>query len=832
MKIRIPVCADSKPIVVRIPMDLLEVQEAPKIDLIHALNVKMNFLLNSIYGILTNDLKEQEKRRRIIGLYGHETQELCKLIGLFVLSSNLEPLDHLESMIYRIERYNREAEELADRLVYRCNDLKMEASSGYDVERAIDTLLRGKIDLSSSTEQMYMALAGKKSERKEFPKIQQMMIMQIHRAELWKSAEVTYSIEEDRLVLDSYGYRTTLLLCSSIEDPKWHILSIIPMEHEGRSIPAKYIKGENLLKEIVALTKYAKCTVEVEEAYKMVKAAAERKIFEIEVTGDSKRFKCSILTLFKMEVSTEKDWNGASVWCKFYMHTGEVKLFKKDILSRVTEEITRELQEKISCKATFSLEKGLLYMEHPYSSLRDLQRECKIDQKKETVKRAPGVIIKEKHPILLGAQTIHANVFIIGEEKTWIAVYMDSSSFRVFYGSLLFPGALPTATEIPVAWKDRKTVRKIDSNIDCMSNDLRNSKTRETRSTIGDRDARSKEKYSLLRISTCLDHNSLYERIIEYPCVFMEVLGLCKILHNFPNLEGIIIIDENISFIADQNIEITLEFTKNESFSLKKVCSPYVAVSSKIKREELKNLLWVSVFLQCIQKKESVFSKKINEFTISGKAIFPCREKSGIMLKRENLYFSIGYSEFGVECAAENYLISSWVFSIIKNRSVNGFLSLINNYEILLFPGLISTLPTHNLLGGSFPGKGAFIYTVAKEISISWTKDADFWIKDFLKDLPVAPTEERKASLPKSSLRDFLSQVSALLLSERASQLKNGFTIFTEDGSFFYSVEHCENKLICTKEEEGLSIDVNGIISNSPDPESVLLRRKAIIIPK
>ncbi|KAI5184569.1 hypothetical protein NEHOM01_0244 [Nematocida homosporus] len=793
MKVRLSLSDSTKHLIVRFPKSVLEIDESPKICLSKLIRSKIQFILNSIYSILSSDTKEQEKRRKIIRLYMRESNELVKLLAATLAAKYFAPIGMLESKTFRVQKYNTEQEQLADQLVYKCNELRMQVSSSYDIERAIDVLGRGLTDFPSSVETLSESLVRPTPPVQSFSRIEQMLKMHAQRAGIWKSAEVSYTVKDGQLILESYGFCTTLILHADAESPQWHILSITSLEHEGRTISPKAIRGSNLLKEVLGVTKYAKVVLEAESMFKTLKEIAEKRVFEIEVTGTTKEFQASIFGMFKVQVSIKKNWNGPTLMAIF-RHLSEEKLFKDKILERVVSEINQHLKKEYSPNMVFSLSRGLFCGEHPIASFKELQNENFLDRNRPKAWQVPGTLCKEKVSIMVDGSALQTNLFLKDSSNDFLALLWDTpqQTLRLFYGTD-HHNQLPTATELPI-------------------------NPSETASFYLETKQQTKTQIDL---------------ITQRPRQLLTLIGAYQTILSLKHTKVKIALDTSLHLILNNLVSIQIE-GKDSDKNITEIIGPKVCIKDRMNKKEAIALFWITVLLQGMISNQQIFlAEQYRSIIVSGSINHPKHTgENELVFLKEQTHFALHYVRGSLRCSSDHPIITAWVHSILSSQAAEGFLHLFYYQNVLTFPRLISTIPVHGLLGGSLKHtcQTALIYEIGETINLFWTGGSNQALASAFYDLDKLSATETSCSFSRKHLHLFLERISLLLSQERLTRFGEIFTVETEKEQALFRLSYRDG-LICTKAEGNAPDHIRTIMERDPDPEKTLFDQGIFIYP-
>ncbi|OAG29220.1 hypothetical protein NEDG_01293 [Nematocida displodere] len=804
MKVRIPLVSTKDSLILHLPKTALSINECPKTSLSLMIRQKMKFLLNSIYGILTSDTKEQEKRRRIIRLYTNESNELIKMLTLSLSSKYIPKLELLETKTFRLQKYNTDQEQLADELVYKCGELKMQTSSSFDVSRALDVFFRQEVDFPSEALVLAKTFAPAPSTQTAFVRIEQLLRLHIQKSGIWKSQDISFTFDEGRLILRSYGFKSTLFLHASIDEPQWHLVSIEPIEYDAKPISPKVIRGGNMLKELVEATKYVKVLLEIEEIFKTLKEAAEKKTFEISISGTSKEFVVTMLGIIKLEVGINKNWNGPSIFCLFH-HQNKTQVFKEEILSHVFSEIDALIQKTYSPHASFTAEKGLFYRGGTFSTLRDLNREI-TQARVETHTHTPGVIIKEKANVLVQEKVVQTNILIRDASNDYLALAWGEGHFaapRVFFGK--WSGTTPHAQELHVLLPSASAAPRTLSGA----------------------------VFGLGGISTTHSPKHLIQMLTERPRQMLSLISAYKAIWMVKGIEGMISLDKNIELIVCKALSVTIEGKDNEK-NLTEIIGPKINVKDKLCKEEIQRIVWTGVVvLGILSKHMLVLPKRYKQMILSGSINHPKNStENEMVLLEDKVQLVLAYTKGAIHCTSEHLLVSAWANAALRSTTILGFSQIFELQNVLLMPRLISTVRVNGILGGSLAKTCgiAVVYTVTDTIELRWTGRSQAFGGVF-SDIDQLRESSNALVFPLSALSLFLERIGGLFERERVALFGETFRVENEKTVYKFRLAHTTT-LECTTLEGGkLADEIKQIIETSPDPEKDLLDRHLFLYP-
>ncbi|KAI5189990.1 hypothetical protein NECID01_0785 [Nematocida sp. AWRm77] len=793
MRVRIPLHLSANALVVRLPLCKPSTEDAPKTSLSSLVQNRMKYLLNAIYGILSSDLKEQEKRRRIIRLYAKESSELTTVLGLCVSAKYLKDISSLESKTFSLQRYNTEQESLADQLVYKWNELRMEASSSYSVGTAIDVLFRKTTNFPAAVPALAKALQMTKKQAPDFSRIEQILRMHVQKAGLWKEKDVSVGFKDGTVVVESFGFRSVLVLVPAPDGLRWHLLQISPLQSGGKGITPRMIKGENLLKEVVSVTKYTATVLEIEEIYKTLKDKSDKKLFDISLTGTSRAFKATLFGLYRVEARIKKSWNGPSLYCVLE-HMHEAVVFKENVAESLSAHIDLCLKKEYDVHVSFSVGRGLMYKEVPVVYLRELQKEYLQEQTAHKALQIPGLMLQENANIWVQESVLQVNLYIKEPSGVYLGLLWNASqtSVRVFYG-VHGMEEIPPGEEIPV-------------------------------NTEG-----------VLFIETKHTPRQIIKMILAHAGIVLVYLGTQRDLRQFKHVQSRLSLEKEPEFMVCSTISVKCE-EKQPGVYLTEILGPMLALKTKMDGAEVQRNLWIAVLVLGIighvqVKVPELFSSVIISGSVNR---YPKQKTDGeISLQYKTLQMTFTYLCKHLQCGAPSPLVHAWVNSAVASKSLARLENTFCQEELLQHSGLISTIPVQGVLGGSLAltCRTSIIYRCGAEIELYWTGGKNGAVDRAFSTLKKIKEGPGSMSFRKEDLEPFLAIINDLLSQERIAVLGRKFAV-SRNGKAMGTYRLVYNEgLVCTK-VEGRSIeDVITLIEKSPDVEKDLASLGYSILP-
>lgn len=799
MKVTIPLPSRSSPCIVSLPRSILEIEECRKIDISVILQKRLKYLLNSIYGILIGDTKEPEKRRKLIRLYTKERGELIRILALTICAKHLLHMQELESYAFRLRKYNIEQEQLADSLVYKCNRLKVRASSSYDIDRAVNVLFRKKAEFPSSVLEMAQSLSGKIEKKTDFSRVEQMIVIYIQRSGIWQNKNVKHTVKEGMLILDSFGFRSTLAPLPGVDGLHWYIISIVSTEYEGKSISAKCIKGNNPLKEIIHATKYVKTLLDAEELFRTIKEIADKGMFEIEILGRSKEFTCTILGIYKVEVKITKNWNGPSLVCTFQC-TGTRKVCKENILVFISEEINRHIKKSYGEQSAFFFERGLVYDDHAVRSIREMQKEHQLAVIQKKAISVENLLVKENFSILFQGVIHYSNIFFRDSSGEFVALLWSSmqSTVKIFYG-MHRHGSIPLSKMLPVNSEDSNCLFSVHTDI------------------------------SAKKIIEIFKYNA--KHLLVLIAAARSIWEMRK--------KAIIYITDCIRLVCGA-VEIKIEQQRDKR-EIVKIRSPVINLCQKMQKTQAVDIFWFAVLVDEITNGKHYFlPSEYANVKISGRIDKSFEENDlnnglsatdTIILQKDMISIEVICMDGSIICKSKMPLLREWTNSAIRSHSLYGLISIYSNYNILASKRLLSTVSVHGTLGGCLEKtcQTSIVYTVGRYINVFWIKKS-YRIIEAFSAIPKMKETETEIVLDIEYLSVFLEIIENLLSKERFAWLGNEIIIRDKEKEARYSIT-CNRRLVCTQTHgDKIFPTVPSIIESEVDIERSLLEQDLYMI--
>ncbi|KAI5160625.1 hypothetical protein NEAUS03_1270 [Nematocida ausubeli] len=776
MKVRVKLSPKRESLNVRLSTIILNQREPKTTSINEIILNKMKYLLNLIYLINIEDVKEQEKRRQLIRLYIKETNEIIKIVTILLAVKHSHRINSLERKILRLQKYNTEQEELADKLVYLCNDLKMQVSSSFDVSRAFSVLLTGKSDFSTEIIRMAETLSKenevnpeensllsvKDEDIENYRRLDQVLILNVKRSGIWNDENVSYTVKNGVLELFSYGFRSTLILIMANNSYTWQVLSIKHSD-DTKNIPIKGITFNNTIKEIVHMTKYTDSVIKIEEIFKILKNRAESKIFDMEITGTTKSFTATILGIFKISFTVGSSWDGPAI-ISHAAYKGTRKLLRDDFIERSFSLLNDHLKESISEHARISFEKGLFYKDKPIFTLRDLQKEA---QQETGIYRihVPGVIIKEKTNIIYAGSALQLNIYMRMNSHVFVGLHWsaDKKMARIFYG-LHQSGTLQTGTELPIRYTNPVgSSADIEKTLDKDKNEQKNNNLKNN----GNFHIESipEDSAGSFILETPGSSSNLINRILQTPQqILLAVSAFYTAQKNKFTAPFRVILKETGIFVIFAEISVYLGAVEGNCINMK-ILSPRVNIQDCLSLDIFLQIIWLAIVAQVPGK-----------ISVHGKL-----HEDGSLTLHDNISLTVTYSNRNLVASSSNSVASAWADSVIREHSRTACISFFANHKILLFPGLVTTLPLHGTLGGSLHKtcKTSILYKVGQKIEVFWgTRSSE--INESMEDIPKISQTEKSAVFQLEHLEKVLTAISKLLSMERLQVLGSSVRIQTE----------------------------------------------------
>ncbi|KAI5180680.1 hypothetical protein NEOKW01_0964 [Nematocida sp. AWRm80] len=862
MKVRIPLEPRST-LILRIPMDHSREESMTKVSLKEILQGRIATIAETLYEILSGDMKEQEKRRKLVNMYMQGSNELTRMICLVLYAKYFKYISQAETKMHQTQEYIQKQESLADRLVYKCEELKTGVSSAYDVKRAIDVLLRRSVDFPSAILDQAKCLNTRTHTPTEYPRLNQLIKIHIAKSGIWKNDQVNYTVQNGKLILETYGFKSTLILGNTLKDPQWKILSIEPLLYEGKNISPKIINSSNILKEIVNITKYTNVVLEIEHIYKQLKQISDKNLFQIEILGDTKNYNCILLETYRAQIEIVSSWNGPVIQCT-YTHQGQSIIMKENILTEIFSETEKSLRRKYQLELSFTLEKGLLFRNIPLFSLKDLKKQI------ETIARVqytvPFATVLERVNVLNKAELIELSLIVKNTDNQFIGIQYNHSHshLRLFYG-VHQVHSTATALEIPI-----------------------NPSTQETK--------------QILTLVTEYKGVSLIERIIKYS---KEIIILVSIYRSIPLVHlgsSILTVSKSISLSVPETLTVSISTLYNYYSTISKsstildspkstlekilthnqyitsIKSSIINVTDLMYKEEIESLAWITMIISEIHlnkrsketgsQREFKLPKEYSTITIKDSIFYDCQidtnpnynlnrvsddsildknRESSITLYWNKSSCNVVYSGgIGWSITSDYYLLNSWITSSIISRRVQALQLSFAQSTILEYNGLISTIPVYGVFGGKLNRtyNTSILYRIQKTIEFRWKNTPRIDKEGRLNECPSYSFESAFESIPRLKevsngysidrkyLNEFLGVIKGLLSKERVSMLGNKIVIRSnkDKSTSVYGIEYLD-RIICTK-EEGLEVpQLEEILNRAPNLEGVLKDLELIILP-
>lgn len=828
MKLKIPLSAINEGLVIRISKRPLEKSIPKKTSLSSIIELKMQFLLNAIYAICIDDVKEQEKRRKLIRLYTKETNELVKILTLLLASKHGSEINRLESKILKLQQYNKEQEELADMLVYKCSDLKLEASSSYDISRAINVLLYGEDNFPTEIKSLAAALTTKETAPKEYDRIDKLLHLHVKKAGIWQNEDVSYTVKNGIVNLFSYGFKSTLTMIKKTEtEYAWHILSIKQTGDENRSISTKGIVFKNTIKEILDMTKYAYSVVQIEEIYRIFKNKAESKIFDLEISGTSKEFTVEVLGTYMVRISIVRDWNGPGIICR-ESHAGTSTIFKKDIAASIFTHIEKCLRTDFSPHVHISLERGLFYKDKPMHTLREIQKETEIEKASQKSFIA-GLILKNKVNAIHNGNIIQLNTVIRANENLFLGLHWDEqhTTVRMFYGVFQMRSLL-TAKEIPIIYilsgPKLHSPALSEDHVSSQGIGALHTNSPSTGGSGATRDTVYSRPGDIL-VETSYKPKTIINQIFEKASHILAIVSAHNELRMIKGGKTKVFIEKKIEGHILNSVAVKLEGAgKNKIHTT--IISSRVSVEGRMTPAEIEKIVWVAAVTEGMASNPNIaLPEALKKISITGQITSTPSSTSELMFSQNRMRFTLSYAKGSIICTSDHPLATAWARSVISAKSITGLAGIFLRQDVILTPRLISTLSIHNMLGGSLTKtcNSSIVYIINKCIEVYWMNQSEE-ISAAIQHIPKIKETQTHATISLDYTKVFLEAISVLLSNERIKQMGNTIRIWTnKTNSSVYRLEMHKNSLFC-KKVEGIGIkNAELILEISPDPEKDLL---------
>jgi len=819
MKVRLPLVPSKKPLIIKIPLSAVRIEETPTVSLSKLVQNRIQAILNGMYNVFHSDAKEQEKRRALVRLYTKESNELVKLATLALSSKYLKEIQRIESKVYRLTKYNVEQEQLADQLVYKEDALKLQATPSYDVERAIDVLFRRETNFPASVRELSKILSMRKPEETRFERIEQLLKLHLQKQGVWQQRGVKIKFENGTLVLESFGFRSTLILCGEIENPKWHVLSVEPEKYRGKTIPQGLIKGECVLKELLAITKYTSVVLELEEIYKVMKEKTENKLFEISIAGTSKEFTATILGVFKADLKIEKNWNGPTIFCAL-LQENTSKIFKDDVVRNISLEIEGYLKKEFGKHVSFSIGRGLVYKEAPMMNIRELQREQAQERAGQKMSYIPSMVTMEKTCILVGEKIVEAFFYTRGKDNEYICMAWDEQG----RDAQLSRGGSLSSSSSP-GGKEARSAPKRDPSPSLGGRGIRVYYGVHKTEAISSGHEIPVNRKDRLYIEAPSGGEEAVRAIQKKPKELLAAISAYRKIRAVPNIEAKITVGRGVDLLICGTISVKLERKEGERFYAE-ILGPKIDLKDVLSKKEVQKLVWVAVIFAGVVANSQVFlPHTLRHVITSGSVRYPKpRPENGVMFLKGRVQFSITYTKGRVLCRSEYLLVAAWVQSAIGTQSIRGLESVFALEEIVCYPRLVSTIPLHGVFGGSLAKthRTSILYRCDKYIELEWSNGHNAGIAEIFRPVKKIRETENMMVFEKSQMGYVLERISYLLSCERAAVFPGPFTVSNEKSAATYYLAHGES-LICKRMEGKQSEEVVKIMEKSPDPEIFLM---------
>ncbi|KAH9385621.1 uncharacterized protein NEMAJ01_0517 [Nematocida major] len=826
MKLKLSLRGIEKSLVIRLPRQILEEAAPSKVSLNKIIEDKMQFFLNAIYAICIDDIKEQEKRRKLIRLYTKEMNELIKILTLILSSKHGAKIDYLERKVLKLQKYNKEQEELADLLVYKCNDLKLEVPSSYDISRAVDVLLQGEVNFPAEVLRLSKALTKEDAQPTEFQRVDQLLGLHIQRSGIWRNKHVSYTVNRGVVELESYGFKSTLTMESG-RSQEWRILSVKDMEGDMKNVSMKGITLKNPLMDLVNMTKYAHIVLQIEEVYKLFKRKIESKIFDMEISGTSKEFTVDVLGAYKAQFGISSNWDGPILTCHL-KHGATSVLFKENVLENLFAHIDACLKNEYTENASISIEKGVLYKEKVLFTMRELHKEASQDRTARLI-AAPGVVMQERVNIMCEGDVINVNAVIRMDGNMFLGVMWNAqkTSVRLFYGvfqmcSILVGNEISISpffaeggAPSPGAEGARKSSPKKD--------------TSEETSPV----ASKRGKSPFVLIETTHTPEQLIQVILQKPIPILTLISSYSSIKDITGVRGKLHISDEIEMVLFDSVLIHLGDSKNHRIHCR-VISRQIHLEGDMLPQEIQKVVWLSVM--CIGAASSAhiflpeFHRKVQ---VSGKMCNIQQSSEEIALSKGLIEISLSFRNGQIFCTSAHPLVSVWAMSIINAKSRRGLCYLFFCQDVLVHPGLVSTLHIHNTLGGSLDKTcgTSIVYMLKENLEVRWEKPSKK-IADALQSIPKIKEDAAHAVMALEHLPAFLKIVSKLFSEERVAKMGNVVKIQGPAGCSVYRIEARGDGLVSSHVEGAHIKEARVILERGPDPYRLLLEQNLHVFPE
>ncbi|EIJ89120.1 uncharacterized protein NEPG_01668 [Nematocida parisii ERTm1] len=876
MKVKVQLSQKRESLTVQLSTAILNEREPKRININTIILNKMKYLLNLIYLITIEDVKEQERRRKIIRLYIKETNELIKIVTMLLSVKHGHHINNLERKVLRLHKYNTEQEELADKLVYLCNDLKLQASSSYDIPRAFKVLLSGRSDFPSEIIRLANELTKEKESRfgnagsnpmnersdksVDYTRLDQLLVLHIKRSGIWTDENVFYTVRNGVVELTSYGFKSTLILSITNNIYSWSVLSIKHTD-DTKNIPIKGIVFKNTIKEIVDMTKYTDSVIKIEEISRVLRSRIENKIFDMEISGTTKNFVLTILGVFKIFFKIDVNWDGPSIICQVtYKNTREI--LKSDFINKGFEIINSHLQKSVSEHAYINFEKGLFYKDRLMFTMRDLQKEALLEKSLNRI-AAPGVITKEKINILCNGTIVQLNVLMRMDTSVFVGLHWETEKkgARIFYG-IYQTGSLLVGTEMLIRYSTApiEEPRRQSTMYTSIHNEVCDSDYEESSDERSMQDSHMpREHYSgpisfserenyigrastpntpneNLFLDTMYSSTHLINYILQNPKHLLTAVSLyhavrLKGKHSAKSRDDYrITLCTSFKLILFKTVILKLGGSTGQKL-FTKIVSKRVGIEDYLSTNDIIKITWLAVVAKGLTSTRAILPSLHKKIGIEGRL-----EKNKYLLFKGKINFAIKYANGKILCTSANYAVALWAASILNQRIKESLFLFFDMHRILMYPGLVTTIPLHNMLGGQLKNtcNTSILYRVTRHIEVYWHKKAEK-VEQALKNIPKIAGGLHSAAISLEYLDGFLSIISKLLSQERIQELGPHVRVGKNEKEYaVYSLRLENNKLFAYLAEKGninIHINIEEILQKSPDAEKTLLEHNLYLFP-
>jgi len=781
---------------------------------------RVQHILNTLYGVMSNETKEQEKRRRITKVYMEETEELEKLVALAVSAKHIAGIKGIEAKVQHLSKYNAEQEELADKLVYRCNNMKMHAPSSYDIERAVNVLLKRKTNMPQSVCELAEALAMKKKKESACTRIEQLGKIYVQKSGVWQDKDVKIKYEKEKVIVESHGFVSTLMLCGRVTEPNWHVVSIEPVWYEGKTVPTKLIKGRNAIQEVVHITRYIRMVLEIEEAYKMLRECVENKVYEITVAGTTKEYTATVLGMYKIDAHIAKGWNGPAVHCMLQYGSTRM-LYKENVMKNISTEIEKQIRKECTESVSFTVQRGIVYKGKRMYSMRELRKERAQEENAKHRTDIEGVVVHSRMNILVENAVVQTALYIrdIYDEYIAVAWSKGSAEMRMYYG-MHRVSSIPAGREVHI---DRRVQKE---------------------------GAHSREAYKKAVITTSICDEKVAEIVKSKPRHIIDALSVWKALNKIEEGCARIALSTEYIEITIQDI-VTVRITKKEEDrSTVHIESAHIQIVDKMNKDETTRIAWIAAQLRTINTKK--IARRCMHSAIQGMHVQGCirynidersiqedsTHSKTVTMYTEHVQLALAYKNKKIECKTGMPYMRMCVESALAAQSIAGLAQVCTDSTVLSYNGLVSTVPVHGMLGGACTRtlQSIILYRVtADTIHIQWresTQSERSAVADAFAHIEHISAEKNKIVVHKREMMKVLETMSMLLERERraeyASKYGSTFAITRHIDRQQYIVKvHADTGFVCT--QEGAPEEVIDIVRKGPDPERMLMEAGYVI---